>query len=295
MTVCEARAARAATAVVPMRPSDVLRRATRYLEGHGVESARTDAEVLLMQVLGVDRAALYSRSAGLSPAEARTFGRALCRRCVGTPLQHLTGHQGFRGLDLLVRPGVFVPRPETEVLVEVALAEIEGVAGPVVVDIGTGTGAVALSIGHERPDARVFATDLSPEAVGLAKENATRLGSPVVVLEGDLLGPLGDELRRTVDLVVSNPPYVDPSDADDLPPEVRADPPLALFGGTDVHRRLALEGRGWLRPEGAVAAEIGHDQGPEVRALFEDAGFDRVEVLPDLAMRDRVVIARLPG
>jgi release factor glutamine methyltransferase len=276
-----------------MRPSDVVRRATRYLERHGVESARTNAEVLLMGVLGVDRAGLYSRASGLTPAEAKTYGRALCQRCVGTPLQHLIGHQPFRRLDVAVRPGVFVPRPETEVLVEAALELIASVDSPVVVDVGTGTGAVALSIAQEHPGSQVFATDLSGEAVGLAEENAAAHGLSVRVLQGDLLGPLPRELIGSVDLVVSNPPYVD-AEAD-LSPEVRADPDLALFGGVSVHQRLADEACEWLRADGWLAMEIGASQGAEVRSLLETAGYDDVSVLPDLAMRDRVVVARRPA
>ncbi|HXJ65751.1 MAG TPA: peptide chain release factor N(5)-glutamine methyltransferase, partial [Actinomycetota bacterium] len=250
-------------------------------------------EVLLMDVLGVDRAALYARSSGLSPAEAKTYGRALCRRCVGTPLQHLTGHQPFRRLDLAVLPGVFVPRPETEVVVEAALDLVADIAEPVVVDLGTGTGAIALAIAQEHPGARVLATDLSPEAVALARENAARHSLIVTVVDGDLFAPVPSELAGAVDLVVSNPPYVE-ADAP-LPPDVRADPELALFGGTAVHRRIAEEGCSWLRPGGAVAVEIGAGQGAEVRSIFHEAGYTNVEVLPDLAMRDRVVVARFPA
>ena len=277
-----------------MRPSDVVHRATRYLERHGVDSPRLNAEILLMEVLGVDRAGLYSRSAGLDPVEARTYGRALCQRCVGTPLQHLTGHQPFRGLDLLVRPGVFVPRPETEVLVEAALEPLRGLEAPTVVDLGTGTGAVALAIAQEHQGARVIAVDVSPAAVAMAVENASRHGLDVTVAEGDLFSPLPASLEGLVDLIVSNPPYVAESEVDDLPPDVRADPELALFGGTDVHRRIALEAHRWLRPGGSVAVEIGSTHGGEVRSIFEAAGYVGVAVLPDLAMRDRVVVARVP-
>src|SRR5437867_4378812 len=153
----------------------------------------------MMVILGTDRAGLYARTQGLDVREARTFGRALCQRCTGTPLQHLTGEQAFRRITLEVRPGVFVPRPETEVLVGLALAEVGGVPGPLVVDVGTGTGAVALSVKHQRPDATVFATDLSAEAVDLARSNASRLGLAVTVLEGDLLDPLPAELLGRVD------------------------------------------------------------------------------------------------
>ena len=274
-----------------MRPSEVLRRATTYLERHGVESPRETAEVLLASVLRTDRAGLYSRSEGLDHVEARTFGRALCRRCAGAPVQHLTGRQGFRGLDLAVRPGVFVPRPETEVLVEAALAMVWQ-PEPVVVDVGTGTGAVALSIAAERPDATVYATDVSAEAVILARENASRLGLEVEVLEGDLLTPVPPGVAGRVDLVVSNPPYVREDDREPLPREVLADPPLALFGGTRVHERLAREAPRWLRPRGALVMEIGETQAEEVTSLLAERYRD-LRVLPDLAGRDRIVTGRL--
>lgn len=276
-----------------MRPADVLRRATDYLERHGVESPRATAEVLLMHVLRTDRAGLSTRTEGLDAREARMFGRALCQRCAGTPLQHLTGEQAFRRIVLEVRPGVFVPRPETEILVEAALEMLGPAEGPVVVDVGTGTGAVALAVKDERPGATVLATDLSPEAVELARANALRLGLDVDVREGDLLDPVPEELRGWIDLVVSNPPYVRPEDYDDLPPEVRADPVLALVGGVEVYERLAAEALRWLRDGGVLAVEIAAGDGPEVAHALEPAFMD-VRVRKDLAGRDRVVVGRRP-
>jgi len=276
-----------------MRPSEILTRAAAYLERHGVGSARESAEALMMTVLSTDRAGLYARNEGLSMSEARTFGRALCQRCAGTPLQHLTGEQAFRRITVTVRPGVFIPRPETEVLVDVALEGLGERQEPVVVDVGTGTGAVALAIADERPGSRVFATDLSPEAVELARENGARLGLSITVLLGDLLEPLPLELRGAVDLVVSNPPYVTAVEYDDLPAEVRADPPLALVGGTRLHARLAAEAIGWLRRGGALAVEIGAAQGPDV-AKVVDRFFEDVRIVPDLAGRDRIVVGRRP-
>jgi release factor glutamine methyltransferase len=275
-----------------MRPSEVLRRATRYLDAHGVESPGETAEVLLQHVLETDRAGLYSRSEGLSSAEAKAFGRALCRRCTGEPVQHVTGRQQFRQLELEVRPGVFVPRPETETLAEMAMTAIDDVRDPVVVDVGTGTGAVALSIRDERSGASVWATDISPLACDLARRNAERLGLQVTVLQGDLLDPLPGDLLGTVDLIVSNPPYVAPDVYDSLPVEVTADPELALLGGTDVHRRLVADAPRWLRPGGTLVVEVGADQGDEVAALFDGGGFQELRVLPDLAGRDRVVSGR---
>ena len=276
-----------------MRPSDVLRRATGYLERHGVESPRETAEVLMMTVLRTDRARLYSRSAGLSSAEARGFGRALCQRCAGTPLQHLTGEQPFRRISVRVQPGVFIPRPETEALVGEALDELGDVDDPVVVDVGTGTGAVALAIKDERPGAKVFATDLSPEAVELARANAARLSLQVTVVEGDLLDPLPEELRGWVDLVVSNPPYVTDEELQDLPAEVRAEPRLALVGGTQLYERLADQALRWLRDGGVLAVEIGGSPGADVFKVLEGSYMD-VRTLPDLAGRDRIVVARRP-
>ena len=247
-----------------------------------------------MHVLATDRAGLYTRREGLDAREARMVGRAICQRCSGTPLQHLTGEQAFRRLVLEVRAGVFVPRPETELLVEHALRELGEVAVPVVVDVGTGTGAVALAIADERRQARVFALDRSPEAVELARANAGRLGLVVTVLEGDLLEPLPLELRGRVDLIVSNPPYVPPEDLEGLPPEVLADPPLALEGGLEVVERLAAQARGWLRPGGVLALEIDARRGQDVRSTVLRAGFVGVRIEPDLTGRDRIAIARAP-
>jgi release factor glutamine methyltransferase len=277
-----------------MRPPQVVARATDYLARHGVESPRETAEALLQYFLKTDRAGLYARSDGLDTRTAKLFGRALCQRCHGVPLQYLTGEQQFRDLVLGVAPGVFVPRPETEVLVERALEALDGRRGPVVVDVGTGTGAVALAIKQDRPDAAVFATDVSEEAVAVARANASRHGLEVEVLHGDLLDPLPADLRGAVDIVVSNPPYVTAQEYADLPSEVRAEPFEALVGGTDVHRRLADEAPTWLRPGGWLVMEIGALQGGEVADLLADR-FDDVEVLPDLAGRDRVVRGRARG
>jgi release factor glutamine methyltransferase len=276
-----------------MRTAELVRRSAEYLARHGVESSRQEAETLLMRLLGVSRAELYTRDEGLDARTARSFGRALCLRCKGTPLQHLTGEQQFLELSLKVAPAVFVPRPETEIVALATLEAIDGLPSPVVVDVGTGTGALALVAKHRRSDARVFATDLSPTAVDLARSNAVRLGLDVDVRAGDLFDPLPQELRGAVDVIVSNPPYISPAEYEALPVEVRAEPYQALVGGTDLHRRLVEEGVRWLRPGGWLVVEIGSEQGTEVRRMFAEwlAG---VEVLSDLAGRDRVVRGTRP-
>jgi release factor glutamine methyltransferase len=272
-----------------MTPTQVVARAAEYLGRHGVDSPHQTAEALLAFLLRTDRAGLYARKEGLDTRTAKLYGRALCQRCRGVPLQYLTGEQQFLDLVLGVAPGVFVPRPETEVVVEVALQAIEATPAPVVADVGTGTGAIALALKRRRPQATVHATDLSPDAVAAARANASRHALDVDVHQGDLLDPLPTDLRGRLDLVVSNPPYVTEEEYRDLPEEVRAEPYLALVGGTEVHARLAAAAGDWLRPGGRLVVEIGAAQGTEVRDLMSEAGYTDLAVLPDLAGRDRIV------
>jgi release factor glutamine methyltransferase len=276
-----------------MRPTDLVRRSAAYLEAHGVESPRETAEALLIHFLHTDRAGMYTRTEGLDTKTARLFGRALCQRCHGAPLQYLTGEQQFMDLVIQVAPGVFVPRPETERLIEVALELVDSLPAPLVVDVGTGTGAVALAMKRHRPDARVLATDISSVAVAVARRNAEHLDLEVEVLLGDLLEPIPGKLAARVDLIVSNPPYVTEEEYESLPEEVKAEPYEALVGGTRQHRRLAAAAVEWLRPGGWLAVEIGSDQGSVVRARFQEH-LTGVEILPDLAGRDRIVKGRVP-
>jgi release factor glutamine methyltransferase len=274
------------------RPAQVVRRAEDYLGRHGISHPRTDAEGLMMSILGTDRAGIYGRSAPLSTEEARAYGRAICRRCSGSPLQHLTGNQPFRHLTVTVVPGVFIPRPETEELVGHALDLIEALPTPAVADIGTGSGAIALSIKHEHPGAVVVAVDRSAAAVTAATANAQRLGLEIGVFEGDLLEGLPHHLRGSLDLVVSNPPYIRPQEYVDLPPEVRADPTSALIGGAEVYERLVDGAAGWLRPGGWLVVEIGSTQAEEIAGLFRTR-LTEVSIAQDLAGRDRIVTGRL--
>ncbi len=275
-----------------MRPADVARRGAEYLGHHGVDGSTREAETLLMRILDVDRVGLYTRQQGLSTAEAKAFGRALCRRCTGVPLQHLTGEQGFRRLVLEVRPGVFVPRPETETVVEVALSMVGD--APVVVDLCTGSGAIALAVADERPGSTVYATDMSADAVSLTAANAARLGLAVTVSEGNLFEPLDDELRGTVDLVVANPPYLPVDDGSTLPADVCADPASALFGGVDLYARLFAESLDWLAPGGAVVVEIDAREAASISSAARAAGLEHVRLEVDLTGRDRVVAGRHP-
>lgn len=286
-----------------MTAAALLEEAAAALAAAGVPDARWDAERLLRHVLGWDRAALVAGpDHPVAPADAARVRALVARRASREPLQHILGVQAFWKHEFLVTPAVLVPRPDTEVLVETALRLIEGVACPVVVDVGTGSGCIALSIAAERPDAVVHATDVSQSALEVAVANGRRLGleGRVGFHLGHLLDPLTGPARRGLEpsLVVSNPPYVDPAERDTLAPEVRDhEPALALFPPGDalsVYRALAPAAAGLLASGGALAVEIGPALAPAVREILESAGFEGVAVVPDLAGRPRVVCARRP-
>ena len=261
-----------------------------------------DAELLLAHVLGVPRTGLLTLAEVPDDAAAR-FEALTALRADRVPLQHLTGRAPFRHLELAVGPGVFVPRPETEQLVEWALTRLAGVAEPIVVDLGSGSGAIALSIAHEHPGARVTAVERDAVAIEWTKANAaTRAAAgdtPVEVLSGDMTDPgLLRELDGTVDLVVSNPPYV--PDGATVPREVADhDPPLALWGGPDgldVVRGLLRTAARLLRPGGGLGIEHADQQGGALPALVRaSGGWTEVADHPDLAGRPRYTTAHRSG
>jgi release factor glutamine methyltransferase len=269
---------------VPVR--EALDSAVVALSAAGVDTPRLDAEVLLSHVLGVGRAALVlERDRPVEGPAVRAFQDAVRRRAVGRePVAYITGTKGFRRLDLEVDPRVLIPRPETEHLVEAALGLPEGAR---VVDVGTGSGAVALALKDERPDLDVIATDTSEDAVAVARANAVRLGLDVTFLHGDLLAGAPEP-----DAVVSNPPYVE--DGAPLAPEItRHEPPAALYAGPDglsVIRRLAAAAA--ASPARFLAVEVGAGQAAAAAEVLRVAGFPSVDVTPDLAGIDRVVVGR---
>jgi release factor glutamine methyltransferase len=252
----------------------------------GSDTPRLDAELLLAAALGVDRATLVtdSRREVAGPA-VRTFQEAVRRRSAGRePVAYILGRRGFRHLELAVDARVLVPRPETELLVEIGLDLPEGAR---VVDVGTGSGAVALALKHERPDLVVLATDTSIHALAVARANAGRLGLDVEFVHGDLLAGVGE-----VDAVLSNPPYVAEADRATLAAEItRHEPPGALFAGADgldVIRRLvpaAARARAAL-----LAIEVGAGQAGRVTTLMGAAGYRQVAARRDLAGIERVVV-----
>jgi release factor glutamine methyltransferase len=231
--------------------------------------------------------------------ELACFEAMVARRADGEPLQYVMGHWPFRSLELLVDGRALIPRPETEQVAEVALAELDalGVDAPVVVDLGTGTGALALSIAVERPTAWVLGVDASQPALELAMENRDRVGlgvKRVALASGSWFAKLPDGLRGAVDLIVTNPPYV--ATDDEIDDTVRAWEPLdALFAGDDGLDDLLViiaHSPDWLAPHGVLVAEIGATQADAVMALAREAGFAHAEVRPDLAGRDRILVAR---
>jgi release factor glutamine methyltransferase len=254
----------------------------------GSDTPRLDAELLLAEALGVDRAALFSdsRREVVGPA-VRAFQDAVRRRCAGRePVAYILGRRGFRHLELAVDARVLVPRPETELLVEVGL---ELPAGARVADVGTGSGAIALALKHERPDLDVVATDCSADALVVAGANAERLGLAVAFVQGDLLDGVGE-----VDAVLSNPPYVAAGERAALAPEItRHEPPGALFAGADgldVIRRLVPAA---ARAGAALLAiEVGAGQAAAVAQLMRGAGFAAVAARRDLAGIERAVVGR---
>ncbi|HEX2295245.1 MAG TPA: peptide chain release factor N(5)-glutamine methyltransferase [Actinomycetota bacterium] len=230
-------------------------------------------------------------------AGGRDVDELVRRRLRGEPLQYVLGTAAFRRLELRVGPGVFVPRPETELVADRAMARLP--RGGLLVDLCTGSGAIALSVADERPDARVVASELSPAAAQWATSNRDSLGLRVELFEGDLFSALPSGLAGRVDVVVSNPPYVDPDERAMLPSDVvDHEPEVALFApgeGTSVIERIASGAAAWLRRGGWIVLEIGETQGDAVHALLQGAGFDDVSIEPDLNGRDRMAEGRWPG
>ena len=276
-----------------------LRVASAVLADAGVPSPDVDAELLLAHVTGLARGVVRARAVTASPLttdEQEALVAAITRRASREPLQHITGRASFRHLELHVGPGVFVPRPETEGVAQLAIDALRAVpdASPVAVDLGTGSGALALAMASEVPTATVVAVELSPDAAVWTRRNIAAVGvDNVRLVEGDLTDAV-PELDATVSVVVSNPPYV-PVGMVPRDPEVRLhDPALALYGGEDgldLVRALSLTARRLLRPGGALVIEHGELQGGAIRDLLTADGWRSPATHPDLTGRDRATTA----
>ena len=279
----------------------MLRMAREFLERKGVEEARLDAELLVSHALGLDRLQLFLElERPITSSELDRARDLLVRRGRREPTAYVTGKREFYGRDFVVRTGVLIPRPETELIVDRGRELLAGAGREVAVaDLGTGSGCLAVTLALELGDARVWGTDISADAVELARENAERLEAEVDFRVADGVSGLAaivSERGGPLDLIVSNPPYIEPSEADSLAPEVREyEPEVALFapaGDPDHWLRALLDaGRELLTPEGSLLVELGHMQAERARSLASDRGWDAT-VHEDLAGIERVFEAQ---
>jgi len=280
----------------------ILNGEARLRAGPHPDRARRDAEVLLMHLIHRDRAFLVAHPLDSLTAEGAVRYYALIeRRLGGEPIQYITGETEFYGLPFYVNRSVLIPRPETEHLVEKVLSHATGFHQLRIVDVGTGSGAIAVAVAHNLPPveitaAAITAIDISAPALATARANAelNRVANRIRFIEGDLLAPVAHE---QFEFVLSNPPYVPESDRGSLDVEVRDhEPALALFAGDGLHiyRRLIPAARAALVPGGFLALEIGFGQAPAVSALLADSGFEQIEFTPDLQGIPRVASARRP-
>ena len=282
---------------MPQSVAAHLRAVAQQLADAGVPDPQVDAELLIAHVLDIGRGQLQAavvRGDALSETDAAQLGAVVARRAAREPLQHITGRAAFRHLELSVGPGVFVPRPETETVVQFAIDALHEnpAPAPVAIDLGTGSGAIALAMATEVPRARVFAVERSAEAFSWASRNTERAEN-LTLVHGDLATAF-DELRGTVDVVISNPPYV-PDDAIPRDIEVRLhDPAQALYGGPDgldVVRVISRRAQELLHPGGLLVLEHGEHQGQPIRDILTADGWRAAATHQDLTRRDRATTA----
>ncbi|HYY32305.1 MAG TPA: peptide chain release factor N(5)-glutamine methyltransferase [Gaiellaceae bacterium] len=273
-----------------MSALDSVRGVARDLRESGVPSPRVDAEFLVGHVLGLSRSELYATDRELTEIELTRLRELVERRRAREPLAYVLGEWGFRRLTLEVDRRVLIPRPETEVLVERCLERVRGLAEPRILDVGAGSGAIALAIADEHPGARILAVERSVNALAVARRNLRRAGvdGRVELRRADLLA----EIAGPFDLVVSNPPYVSPEEYESLQPEIRLYEPREALVGVGVGAEIAREARRVLERGGWLALECGDGQAGDLAAELEGLGYRDVRKTRDLAGRDRIVEGR---
>ena len=287
-----------------MTVAEARRLAAGRLTEAGVDTPPLDALLLLIWALKARREDLAREPERvLTAREQIIFQKAVALRAGRRPLPYITGEQWFYGRSFKINRAVLIPRPETELLVAAALEKCRGISAPCLADIGTGSGCLAVTLAIERPDARVWAADLSPDALKVARKNAVRYGltDRLTFLQGDLLAPLPPGIR--FDIIVSNPPYIAEAELPTLQPEVRDyEPALALVGnsgatgadGTRLHRRLIDAAPAYLKPGGRLLLEVGQGQAEAIADYARRAGYEKAAVQDDLGGIGRVVLARRP-
>jgi len=280
----------------------LLREGAAILKEAGSPSPYLDAQILLCHIADFSKVDIIKdRDKLLREEISDSFFHLIDERRKGKPIQYITGHQEFMGLDFYVNENVLIPRPDTEILVEKVIELLKKIDKPVIGDVCTGTGAIAVSLAYYIPDAYVYAADISHHAIECCRMNISKHGliNRMKLLQGDLLGPLFEEgLEGRLDALVSNPPYISKNDMETLPLSVRGfEPHLALYGGEeglDFYIRILKDAVRLLKKDGLLAFEIGYDQGYAVRKLIEDSGrFKNIEIVKDLAGLDRVVYCNM--
>jgi release factor glutamine methyltransferase len=285
---------------VPCPLSKILQGAVHRLESAGIENSRLEAEILLAHLLQISRIELYTRwDEECQDFPAQEFQTLVFRRSRHEPLAYLIGQREFWSLDFTVSPSVLIPRPETEFVVEAAVRSV--FSSPArIVDVGTGSGNIAVCLARQIPQSRIFALDISQAALMVARRNAAlhQVSGQIMFLQADLLSPFAPNLpSRTIDCVVSNPPYIPSADIPALAPDVRSfEPQLALDGGADglsYYRRLIQESRGILKAGGWLILEMGYGQKDALVREVHSRGYEVQEIIADYAGIDRVIVARL--
>lgn len=280
---------------------ETINRAATRLSAHKVDNSRWDAELLLCHVLGRDRAWLLAHiQDAIDDQSLRLYERTIDRRAVREPLQYITGKQEFFGLPFKVNADVLIPRPETEFVVEAALKAVSMTISPVIIDVCTGSGCIAISLAKELLNAQVFATDRSEQALGIARENARMnlVADRIRFLFGDLFMPIKElDLHGKVDVVVANPPYIPMGDLAALQPEVRDfEPEMALIAGpqgTEIGTAIIEQAPAFLKQGGTLIMEMGMGQTAALSSIVNNTGNYRpLEIVKDLAGIERVIVAR---
>jgi len=272
----------------------ILNWTRQYFLDKGVENPRLDAEVLLSHILGKERLYLYVHfDQPLEEAELSAFRAAVKQRAARLPVAYIVGMKEFMGLDFEVTPAVLIPRPDTEILVEAVLKRLAAVDSPYILDLGTGSGAICVSMLAKLPTAKGMTVDISAEALAVAKGNADRhlVAERLTFCQGDLFAPVKGQVFTAI---LSNPPYIPEADIAGLTPEVRQEPNLALAGGKDgldFYRRIIQDGRGYLSTHGFIAMEVGIGQAQVVAKMAEETGCFKVsDIIKDYSGIDRVVV-----
>ena len=284
-----------------MNIKSLLNKTTKFFKEKNIPNPRLDAEVLLADLLDMERIKLYVNfDYPLTKKELAKYRERVVRRAKREAVSYITGHKEFMSLDFKVEKDVLIPRPETELLVENILdyCEENELESPNIVEVGPGSGAIMVSLGHYLPDAKILGIDISKKAIELSRKNIKyhEMADRLKVNRGDLLNPLLKRDKKNVDIVVSNPPYISEKEMEELPPEVKKEPDLALAGGEDgleIYRKLIPQAHLVLKKGGLLALEIGYKQGDSLREIIEENGhYKEVEIRKDYSEKDRMVFAR---